>query len=256
MIKSKKLSLHKIKHGFFNKKGGVSKGIYQSLNCGPGSNDNKRAVNKNLDIVRKKINKKTNKIYLVKQIHSNKLVFIDKSRNKKNRKVEADAIITNKDNLPIGVLTADCVPILISDKKNSIIAAIHAGWKGAYKDIIRKVIKFIVNKGYKPSDLIAAIGPCISQNNYEVKYDFKKKFLKKNYKNKIFFKIIKDKIYFNLRNFVKNSIKHSGINNIDVLNKDTFNIKNNYFSARRSIHLKENDYGRNISLIMINSKNS
>ena len=256
MIKSKKLSLHKIKHGFFNKKGGVSKGIYQSLNCGPGSNDNKRAVNKNLDIVRKKINKKTNKIYLVKQIHSNKLVFIDKSQNKKIRKVEADAIITNKNNLPIGVLTADCVPILISDKKNSIIAAIHAGWKGAYKDIIGKVIKFIVNKGYKPSELIAAVGPCISQNNYEVKYDFKKKFLKKNYKNKIFFKIIKDKIYFNLRNFVKNSIKHSGINNIDVLNKDTFNIKNNYFSARRAIHLKENDYGRNISLIMINSKNS
>jgi len=113
-----------------------------------------------------------------------------------------------------------------------------------------------VNKGYKPSDLIAAVGPCISQNNYEVKYDFKKKFLKKNNKNKIFFKIIKNRIYFNLRNFVKNSIKHSGVNRIDVLNKDTFNIKNNYFSARRSIHLKENDYGRNISLIMINSKNS
>ena len=84
----------------------------------------------------------------------------------------------------------------------------------------------------------------------------KKKFLKKNNKNKIFFKIIKKRIYFNLRNFVKNSIKHSGVNRIDVLNKDTFNIKNNYFSARRSIHLKENDYGRNISLIMINSKNS
>ena len=256
MIKSKKLSLHKIKHGFFNKKGGVSKGIYQSLNCGPGSNDNIRSVNKNLDIVKKKINKNNNKIYLVKQIHSNKFVFIDKNQNKKIRKVEADAIITNKNNFPIGVLTADCVPILISDKKNSIIAAIHAGWKGAYKDIIGKVIKFIVNKGYKPSELIAAVGPCISQNNYEVKYDFKKKFLKKNYKNKIFFKIIKDKIYFNLRNFVKDSIKYSGINKIDVLNKDTFNIKNNYFSARRAIHRKENDYGRNISLIVINSKNS
>ena len=213
MIKSKKLSLHKIKHGFFNKKGGVSKGIYQSLNCGPGSNDNIRAVNKNLDIVKKKINKNNNKIYLVKQIHSNKFVFIDKNQNKKIRKVEADAIITNKNNFPIGVLTADCVPILISDKENSIIAAIHAGWKGAYKDIIGKVIKFIVNRGYKPSELIAAVGPCISQNNYEVKYDFKKKFLKKNYKNKIFFKIIKDKIYFNLRNFVKDSIKYSGINN-------------------------------------------
>ena len=82
MIKSKKLSSHNIKHGFFNKKGGVSKGIYQSLNCGPGSNDNKRAINKNLDIVRKKINKNTNKIYLVKQIHSSKFVFIDKNQNK------------------------------------------------------------------------------------------------------------------------------------------------------------------------------
>ena len=154
--------------------------------------------------------------------------------------------------MPIGVLTADCVPILIADKRNTIVAAIHSGWKGAYKGIIEKVIKFLKKKGYEPENLIAAIGPCISQKNYEVKDDFKKKFLKKDKKYCVFFKNSNNKIFFNLRKFVQDTLKNNGIKSIDIINKDTFDISNNYFSARRSISLNQDDYGRNISLIMIN----
>ena len=143
MIKSKKLSKYKaIKHSFFNSVGGVSKNIYKSLNCGPGSNDNSANVKKNLNIVSKKISKNSKNIFLLNQIHSNKLVFID-DKYKSKIKPKADAVITDQINLPIAVLTADCTPVLLYDTKKSVIAAIHAGWKGAFKGIISKVINFM-----------------------------------------------------------------------------------------------------------------
>ncbi len=253
MFKSKKLSkLKNVKHGFFNKNGGVSKGIYKSLNCGIGSKDNKKNVKKNLKIVKNKICIKSKEIFLVKQIHSNKFIFINEKSKITNRSKEVDAIITNKKNFPIAILTADCVPILIYDNKKNMIAAIHAGWKGAYKGIIKNVINFMFKQGCKSGNTTVAIGPSISKNSYEVKKDFKKKFVKKDKKNIIFFKDSNKKIYFDLPNYVKSQVKLHKIKNIDFLNKDTFIKKNNFFSARQSIKFKHNDYGRNISIIVIN----
>ena len=252
MIKSKKLSkIKNLKHGFFNSIGGKSKNIYKSLNCGPGSKDKKLNIKRNLEIVRKKIDKKAKNIFLLHQVHSSKFVYIsDKYKDKK--KPIADAVITNQKNLPIAVLTADCCPILIYDKKMKIVAAIHAGWKGAYKGIIKKVVKFLIKKGCKLKDITAAIGPCIAVKNYEVKKDFIKLFIKKDQKNQIFFKKIKNKNFFNLNKYIYSQLKTLQVKNIDMINKDTFNAKNNFFSARRSISRNENDYGRNISIIMIN----
>ena len=253
MFYSKKLSkFSKISHGFFNKDGGVSKGIYKGLNCGFGSKDKKTNIKKNLKIAKKKINKRSKGIFLVKQIHSNKFIFLEKNFSGKNRSVNADAIITEKKNLPIAVLTADCVPILIFDKNRKMIAAIHAGWRGAYGGIIQNVIKFMFYKGCNPKDMIVAIGPCISLNNYEVKKQFKDRFIRKDKNNIKFFKNKRDKIYFDLPNYTKKQVKLNQIKNIDLLNIDTFNKKNNFFSARRSLKLNHNDYGRNISIIMIN----
>ncbi len=253
MIKSKKLNKQKkINHFFFNKIGGSSSGIYKSLNCGPGSHDKKTNVSKNLEIVRKKLGKKAKKIILTNQLHSNKYNFISKDSLKKKKKMIGDALITNLTQTPIGILTADCVPILLYDKEKKIVAAIHAGWKGAYKGIIRNVINFLKKNGSNLKNIIAAIGPCISVNNYVVKKDFQKRFIKKNKYNKIFFKKRKDKIYFNLNKYVYSELKMLRIKNIDLIQKDTFQIKNNFFSARRAIKLNENDYGRNISVIMIN----
>ena len=253
MFYSKKLSkFSEISHCFFNKKGGVSKGIYKSLNCGAGSKDKKANVEKNLKIVKKKISKKSKEIFLVKQIHDNKFVFLDKNSIFKSRSIVADAIITEKKNLPIAVLTADCVPILVFDKKRKMVAAIHAGWKSAFKGIINKVIKFMLKKGCKNKDIIAAIGPSISKKNYNVKLDFKNKFIKKHKKNKIFFNIRNRIIYFDLQNYVKSQLKLNKISKIDTIGIDTYNEKNNFFSARRSLRLKHDDYGRNISIIVIN----
>ena len=252
MIRSKKLSkIKSIKHGFFNRNGGKSKKIYRSLNCGPGSKDDPSNVKKNLNIVIKKINKTAKNIILLNQIHSNKFIYIDKKRKFKS-KPKADAIITNQKNLPIGVLTADCVPILICDKRKNFIAAIHAGWKGAYKDIIDKVINFMIKKGSEPTNITAAIGPAISVTNYEVKEDFRRKFIKKDKKNNKFFKIKYKKLYFDLPNYVKSCLLKNKIKNIETINIDTFNINNNFFSARRSLKLNHDDYGRNISIIMLN----
>ena len=251
MIKSKKLSrLKGVSHCFFNKAGGYSGGIYKSLNCGIGSSDSKINVIKNINTVKKKIGNNCKKIILLKQVHSNKFHFIKNNSN--NNELIGDAIITNITNVAIGILTADCVPVLIYDKEKKIISAIHAGWKGAYKDIIKKVVNFLFSKGSKPENLIAVIGPCISQKSYEVKKQFEDKFLKKDSKNKIFFKKIKNKTYFSLNKYILHELKKLGLKNLEIINKNTFDIKNNYFSARKSATKKENDYGRNISIIMIN----
>ena len=252
MIQSKKLKKFKeINHGFFNQKGGKSKGIYKSLNCGFGSYDKKINVKKNLKIVKSKFTKKNKNILLLHQIHSNKFIFLNKNHIIK-KKYKADAIITNKKELPIGILTADCVPILIYDDIAKMIAAIHAGWKGAYKGIINKVINFMLKKGCDKKNIHAVIGPCITQKSYNVKKDFFRKFIQKNKKNAVFFKKRKNLIYFDLPGYVKSQLKFNKISNIDHININTFDAKNNFFSARRSLILKHDDYGRNISIIMIN----
>ena len=252
MIRSKKLSKFKsIEHAFFNRLGGKSKGIFKSLNCGLGSSDKQKNIQKNLKIVSNKIKAISKKIILLKQVHSSKFQYISK-RSKFHNKFEGDALVTNKRGVPIAVLTADCVPILIYDENKEMVAAIHAGWKGAYKNIVKKVIKFMINKGCSSKNITAAIGPCISVKNYQVREDFIKRFIKKDKKNIIFFKKTKNKNYFNLNKYIYFQLKSLDIKKIDIINKDTFNAKNNFFSARRSKNYNENDYGRNISIIMIN----
>ncbi len=249
MISSKFLNqTNTVNHGFFNKKNGFSKGIYKSLNCGKGSLDNKKNIKKNLNYIKKKIVSKKNNIALLYQIHSSKFYYIKKFPKKK---LVGDGLITNVKNLPLGILTADCAPILILDIRKKIIAAIHVGWKGAYRNIIIKILRKLIKLGSQRKDIIAVIGPCIGLRNYEVGKEFKDKFINKNKKNLIFFKLKKRKIYFDLSKFILNQLISFGISKIDVIKKDTFNTKNNFFSARRSIKRNEPDYGRNISVIML-----
>jgi len=252
LIKSKKLSKFKnLQHAFFNRLGGKSTGVFKSLNCGLGSSDKKKIVLKNLEVVSNKIKASPKKIVLLNQVHSNKFHYISKN-SKLNDKFEGDALVTDKKNIPIAVLTADCAPVLIYDENKEMVAAIHAGWKGAYKDIVKRVVKFMIKKGCSPKNITAVIGPCISVNNYQVRQDFIKKFVKKDKKNMLFFKKTKNKNYFNLNKYIHSQLKSLNIKKIDIINKDTFNTKNNFFSARRSISYNESDYGRNISIIMIN----
>ena len=249
MIKSKILNQFKnIEHGFFDRKGGISRGIYKSLNCGPGSFDKKINIKKNLNIVLNKIKYKKKNLILLNQMHSNKFYYLKKNPKKR---LKGDGILTNYRQIALGILTADCAPILFYDPKKKIIGAAHAGWRSAYKRITKKIINFYLKNGSNLKDIYIVIGPCISQKNYEVKNDFKKKFVKQNLNNKKYFKSKANKIFFSLKDYLAGQLKEFGIKNIEIIKKDTFNVKNNFFSARRSLKNKNNDYGRNISIIMI-----
>ena len=249
MFYSKKLiKFRKIKHCFFNKKNGFSKGIYKSLNCGIGSKDNKFIINQNIKKVCKKIKCNRKNLVLLKQVHSNKVHYIAK---KPLKRLTGDSILTDKKGIALGILTADCAPIFIYDPINNFISAIHAGWKGAYKKIISSTLNQLKKRGSKVENLIAVVGPCIGKNNYEVKKDFFKKFLNQDRSNKIFFYNRRNKIYFSLTEYIVNELIKKGVENIETISKNTYLRKNNFFSARRSLKEKLDDYGRNISIIMI-----
>ncbi len=240
--------IKQIKHCFFSRKNGFSKGIYKSLNCGRGSKDNKNKINKNLNYVAKKMGVKKNKLILMHQTHSNKVVEI-KKYNFKN-KIKADAIITKMNNIAIGVLTADCVPIIICDERNKIVGCIHAGWKGAFSGIINNTIKKI-KKLNSNNKIYASVGPCIGEKNYEVDIKFYKKFVSKSWKNKIYFKYkSKTKKLFDLRRFATDKLLKLNVK-VDQIEKDTFAEKSNFFSYRRSQKFKQKDYGRCISTVRL-----
>ena len=228
--------------------GGTSKGIYRSLNCGNGSKDKSANITKNLKIVSKKIGCASRNLVSLNQIHSNKVYKINSVPKKR---MAGDAMITNKKNIAISILTADCAPILIVDKKKKFVGAIHAGWKGAFKGIVKKTIQLLKKNGCSEKDMAVCIGPCIKKNSYEVKDDFFKLFKDKNKKNVKFFKFKKKKIFFNLSEYIKSQFHENGVKKIDIIRKDTYNLKNNFFSSRRSKKNRHNDYGRNISTIMI-----
>ena len=248
MIYAKKFKKFKnISHAFFNNQGGYSTGIYKSLNCGYGSNDKKKNVYKNIQVVSKKIGFKISNLIFLNQIHSSKFYFCKK---KLNKKLVGDGLITNTPGLALGILTADCAPILFYDNEKKIIGAAHAGWRGAYKKIVIKIVKYLLKKGSNINSLYFVIGPSIAQKNYEVGKKFKKKFINQNIKNAKYFKIIRKRIFFSLRDYIKGQLKDLGIKNIEIIKKDTYNSRNNFFSSRRS-KKNNHDYGRNISVIMI-----
>ena len=249
MFYSKKLKRFKeIKHCFFSNRNGYSTGIYKSLNCGQGSKDSKKNIQKNLKLVAKKMKVKSDNLVLMHQTHSNNVIVIKKMNYK--RKIYADAMISKMRGISLGVLTADCVPIILYDSKNKIIGCVHAGWKGAFKNIIKNTITRI-KKISLNSKIYASVGPCIGLKSYEVDIKFYKKFISKSAKNKLYFLCKnKSKKLFNLRRFVTDKLKQCKVE-VDQVNHDPFAEKNKFFSYRRSCKLKQKDYGRCISTIGI-----
>ena len=249
MFYSKKLKkIKKIKHCFFSRKNGFSKGIYQGLNCGKGSKDNKNNIDKNLNYVAKKMNVVRTKLILMHQTHSNKVIEIKKYNYRK--KINADAMITKMNGVAICVLTADCVPIIVYDLRNGIIGCIHAGWKGAFLGIIENTIKQL-KKLNSNNKIFASVGPCIGKKSYEVDILFYENFVSKSRSNKIYFKYkSKTKKLFNLRKYVTDKLLKLNVK-VDQVNKDTFTEKSYFFSYRRSRKLMQKDYGRCISTVCL-----
>ena len=247
MFYSKKIQkFKKIKHCFFSRREGFSKGLYKSLNCGRGSKDKKENINKNLSFVSKKMGVERKKLILMHQTHSNKVIEINKNNFK--RKIRSDAMITKMKGVALGVVTADCVPIILYDARNEIIGCIHAGWKGAYLDIIKNTINKI--KKLSSNNLIyACVGPCIAKKSYEVDLAFYKKFIILSKKNKKYFSYKNyNKKLFNLRKFITDKLLKFKVK-VDHIDKDTFTQKSNFFSYRRSRKADQKDYGRCISVV-------
>ena len=192
MFFSKKLQKFKnLKHCFFSRKNGFSKGHYTSLNCGLGSGDKKENVLKNLNLVSQKIGCKDELLITLNQNHSNKVVYFENKSSIKN-KLPGDAIVTKIKNVGIGILTADCAPILLYDPQKKIIGCIHSGWRGTLNGVIKNTIKKFKELDSNIDNLFAAVGPCIGKRNYEVKIDFYEKFINQNPKYEEFFKKIVD----------------------------------------------------------------
>ena len=250
MFYSRKLKkFNELNHCFFSRKGGHSRGIYKGLNCGRGSKDSKKNIFKNLNYVANKMSTKIDNLIVMYQTHSNKVLEIKKLNLRK--RVYSDAIITKIPGIVLGVMTADCVPILIYNKTEKMVGCIHAGWKGAFSGIVKNTV-LKIKKSNSKSKLYASVGPCIGKMSYEVDLKFFKKFITKSKKYKKYFaKKNKEKKFFNLRKFVADQLLDLNVT-IDHVKYDTFKEKDNFFSYRRSKILKQRDYGRCISVIRLN----
>ena len=196
-------------------------------------------------VAKKMLVTKSNLI-LMNQTHSSKVTEIKKINYKK--KINADAMVTRIKGLALGVVTADCVPVIIYDFNNEIVGCIHAGWKGAFSGIIKNTVNKI-KKLNSNNKIFASIGPCIGRKSYEIDLNFYKKFVRESKKNRKYF-THENKKLFNLRKFIADKLVELNVK-VDHVNHDTFRDKVNFFSYRRSFKLKQNDYGRCISVIRL-----
>ena len=236
--------------GFFTSKGGISKGDFNSLNCSKSNDDKKNNVSKNIKIALNALGIKKKRLKLINQIHSNKIFFIN--NNNLNKDIYGDGLITENKNIALGILTADCAPIFIFDKKKSIVCCLHSGWKGALNNIVSKGIKKIKRKKIKSQNIIVIVGPCLGFNNFEVDKKFKLKFIKKNRSYQKFFKSKnRNKDIFDLRNLINFQISKEGIDNVFNIRKDTYKNSHIFFSHRRATHQNKIQTGRMINIISL-----
>jgi len=241
----------KIKHGFFTRNGGVSSGEFGTLNCSFKSKDKNKNIFKNREIVCLYHDQKPSNLKTINQTHSNiALVIEDPSIDTSN--TQADSLITKIPNIILGILTADCAPLLLYDYKSNIIAAIHVGRRGAKNRIIMKTINKMVTMGTNTSNILAAIGPCIGYNSYEVGEELLQEFISENSKFiKYFKKYTEKKYFFNLPDFIVSQLLEFKIvkNNITRSKYDTFKEDELFYSYRRSIKENTTNCGRMISTI-------
>ncbi len=236
-------SFKKYKFCFFNRNDGVSKKEFKSLNCSSSSQDFKENVKKNLEIVKKKFNSK--EILLMNQIHSNKIFLF----NKVKKKYKADGIIARNTNVTLGVLTADCAPIIMLGKNN--FGIIHAGWRGTFSGIIENSVKKILKYEDSLNDIHFFVGPHLMKKSFEVKKDFittmknfglpPKKFLEQN----------NNRIFFDFSSMIKSKFQKLGVKNLNISNEDTFSNPKKFFSYRYYLKKGIKSCGRQISLVGI-----
>lgn len=240
-----------IRHGFFTRQGGVSKGVYGSLNCGLGSRDDAENVRQNCSLVAETLGVPPEHLLTLYQIHSATAVIVDKPWN--CTVSEADALVTRTPGLAIGALTADCAPVLFCDPEARVIAAAHAGWRGALLGIVEATVASMERLGAKPERVVAVIGPTISQRAYEVGADYVERFLAEEPASSPFFMTDdgSGEPHFDLAGYVADRLARAGVGTVSDLGLCTYCDETRLFSYRRSQHHGEDDYGRQISAIVL-----
>ena len=240
-----------VRHGFFTRQGGVSKGVYGSLNCGLGSHDDAENVRQNRALVAETLGVPPEHLLTLYQIHSATAVIVDKPWN--CTVSEADALVTRTPGLAIGALTADCAPVLFCDPEARVIAAAHAGWRGALLGIVEATVASMERLGAKPERVVAVIGPTISQRAYEVGSDYVERFLAEEPASSPFFMTDdgSGEPHFDLAGYVAERLTRAGVGTVSDLGLCTYCDETRLFSYRRSQHHGEDDYGRQISAIVL-----
>lgn len=242
-------SLSPFRHGFFTRRGGVSSGIFKGLNCGTGSSDQREIVQTNRRLVAEAVSVRPDHLLSVAQVHSATAVALDGPFD--GDRPQADAMVSADPGVALGILTADCAPILFADAESGVVGAAHAGWKGALGGIIEATLAEMEALGADRADISATIGPCISQRNYEVGQEFLEDFLAEDGDFARFFAQGRDPDHyqFDLPSFCLHKLREAGVDSADWIGHCTYADPERFYSYRRATHLKEADYGRLISVI-------
>jgi polyphenol oxidase len=243
-----------IRHAFFTRDGGVSEGIFASLNCGLGSGDDKDKVLENRRRAAAALDRATDELVTCYQVHSPQVAIVDRPWRREDRP-RADAMVTRMPGIALGILTADCVPVLFADAEARIIGAAHAGWRGAVSGVLEATVTAMTNLGAAPKRIAATIGPCIAQPSYEVGPEFPAPFLAEDAANAAFFVAAAraGHFLFDLPGYVARRLGRLGLKRIARTGGDTAAEPDRFFSYRRSCLKKEPDYGREISAIALGS---
>lgn len=252
MIAAPLLDAKHIRHGFFSREGGHSTGLFASLNCGMGSGDDKETVRRNRSIVAQALGVDEPRLVTVHQHHSADTVAVTEPWPM-NRRPMADAMVTDVAGMALGVLTADCAPILFADMEARVVGAAHAGWKGALAGVTGGTLAAMEALGARRARIVAAIGPSISQAAYEVGPEFLERYLEDDAGNARFFKPSRRPHHsmFNLPAYLAARLRAEGVGEVTDLAVCTFGDEARFFSYRRTTHRRENAYGRQISAIAL-----
>jgi YfiH family protein len=253
MLTAKPLDvLTHIRHGFFTREGGVAKGIYASLNCGYGSNDDKGAVTENRARVAQDLSVEPEKLLVVYQIHSPNVIRVTEHWSYVDAP-QADAMVTDRPNIALGVLAADCAPVLFADTGARVIGAAHAGWKGAFTGVLEATIEAMLRLGANRERIVTAIGPCISRDAYEVGPEFRDRFLETDAANGKWFtpSARTGHFMFDLPAYAAARLEAAGVAAVATLGLCTYADEKRFFSFRRATHRGETDYGRQMSAIAL-----
>ena len=252
IVSSRLLSEHEaLRHGFFTRRGGVSEGPYASLNCGGASGDSEEHVKANRARVAARLHVAPQALLTVHQEHGTNVLIVQKSSAKHAQK-KADGLVTNEAGLALGILTADCAPVLLADRKKRVVGAVHAGWRGAKDGVLEEVLLKMEGLGARRETIEAVIGPSISKEAYEVGADFRADFLRQDAWSVEFFSAPEGgHAFFDLGGYISKRMERAGILSCERIAQCSFGDSEMFFSHRRGQQSGSAAMGRQISAIVL-----